>query len=311
VSGGGMNALRGIRISRGLTDLGLLSNQLPGYISLPSQSEQDYAKYLATRTLKPLRSNQLSYWQNTPEVLRELHEDWWGDAATEQTTGYDYLPKLDKLYDMLQVYELMHQGKINGYLAQGFNPLCNAAPNKAKITAAFLEAQFLVIMDPLATEPRVLAQLRANSNDVDRASSDRGVSAASTCFAEETAPGQIGTLAAVALKGANPLRRGAQRFGHHGGYFHAHARDVRQGRWRLSSDSQLDLEICANRRVPARKSSPKKFGQRPQRLGRSQGPPRSRARPASSSRASPSCATMAAHNPVADFSAARGVQPAT
>ena len=77
---------------------------------------------------------------------------WWGDAATaENNWGYDYLPKLDKLYDMLQVFELMNQGKMNGYIAQGFNPLA-AAPNKAKMTAALAKLKFLVIMDPLATE---------------------------------------------------------------------------------------------------------------------------------------------------------------
>ena len=51
-------------------------------------------------------------------------KSWWGDAATaENNWAYDYLPKLDKLYDMLQVFELMNQGKINGYICQGFNPL--------------------------------------------------------------------------------------------------------------------------------------------------------------------------------------------
>jgi len=68
VSGGGMNALRGHSNIQGLTDLGLLSNQLPGYISLPSQGEQDYAKYLATRTLKPLRPNQLRLLAEHAEV---------------------------------------------------------------------------------------------------------------------------------------------------------------------------------------------------------------------------------------------------
>src|SRR2546423_6123063 len=35
---------------------------------------------------------------------------WWGDAATvENHWGYDYLPKLDKSYDMLQTFELMNQ----------------------------------------------------------------------------------------------------------------------------------------------------------------------------------------------------------
>ena len=60
-------------------------------------------------------------------------KSWWGDAATaDNNWGYDYLPKLDKPYDMLQVFELMNQGKMNGYICQGFNPLA-AAPNKAKI----------------------------------------------------------------------------------------------------------------------------------------------------------------------------------
>jgi len=32
---------------------------------------------------------------------------------------------------MLQVFELMNQGKMNGYIAQGFNPLA-AAPHKRR-----------------------------------------------------------------------------------------------------------------------------------------------------------------------------------
>jgi formate dehydrogenase major subunit len=31
---------------------------------------------------------------------------------------------------MLQAFELMNQGKMNGYICQGFNPLASA-PNKA------------------------------------------------------------------------------------------------------------------------------------------------------------------------------------
>jgi formate dehydrogenase major subunit len=186
VSGGGMNALRGHSNIQGLTDLGLLSNQLPGYISLPSQGEQDYAKYLAARTLKPLRPNQLSYWQYTPRFFVSFMKTWWGDAATAQNNwAYDYLPKLDKLYDMLQVYELMYQGKINGYLAQGFNPLA-AAPNKAKITAAFSKLKFLVIMDPLATETSEFWRNYGELNDVDSSKIQTEVfRLPTTCFAEE------------------------------------------------------------------------------------------------------------------------------
>jgi len=41
VAGGGLNALRGHSNIQGLTDLGLLSNSLPGYLSLPTDKEQD------------------------------------------------------------------------------------------------------------------------------------------------------------------------------------------------------------------------------------------------------------------------------
>src|SRR5438046_7688728 len=39
--GGGMNALRGHSNIQGLTDLGLLSEALPGYLSLPKEAETD------------------------------------------------------------------------------------------------------------------------------------------------------------------------------------------------------------------------------------------------------------------------------
>jgi formate dehydrogenase major subunit len=186
ISGGGMNALRGHSNIQGLTDLGLLSNQLPGYIALPSDAEQDYDKFMAARALKPLRPNQLSYWQNTPKFFASFMKAWWGDAATAQNNwAYDYLPKIDKLYDMLQVFELMHQGKMNGYLAQGFNPLA-AAPNKAKLTAALSKLKFLVIMDPLATETSEFWRNYGELNDVDSSKIQTEVfRLPTTCFAEE------------------------------------------------------------------------------------------------------------------------------
>src|SRR5258708_14708242 len=73
------------------------------------------------------------------------------NQPADNNFGYDYLPKLDKSYDMLQVFELMNQGKMNGYIAQGFNPLA-AAPHKAKMTTAFSRLKWLVIMEPLATQ---------------------------------------------------------------------------------------------------------------------------------------------------------------
>ncbi len=186
VSGGGMNALRGHSNIQGLTDLGLLSDLLPGYMNLPREKEQDYEQYVAARTLKPLRPNQMSYWQNFPRFFVSLMKAWWGDAATaDNHWGFGYLPKVDRSYDMLQVYELMHQGKINGYLAQGFNPLA-AAPNKAKMTAALSKLKFLVIMDPLVTETSEFWRNYGELNDVDPSAIQTEVFRLPTsCFAEE------------------------------------------------------------------------------------------------------------------------------
>jgi formate dehydrogenase major subunit len=186
VSGGGMNALRGHSNIQGLTDLGLLSDLLPGYITLPHEKEQDYEKYAAARAFKPLRPNQTSYWQNFPKFFVSLQKAWWGDAASaENHWAYDYLPKLDKPYDMLQAYDLMDQGKMNGYLAQGFNPLA-AAPNKAKMTAALSKLKFLVIMDPLTTETSEFWRNYGAHNDVDPSKIQTEVIRLPvTCFAEE------------------------------------------------------------------------------------------------------------------------------
>src|SRR5699024_1022329 len=107
VSGGGMNALRGHSNIQGLTDLGLMSNLLPGYLTLPNEQEQDFDDYITKRVQLPLRPNQLSYWRHYKKFHVSLMKAWWGDAAqADNNWGYDYLPKLDKLYDMLQVFEL-------------------------------------------------------------------------------------------------------------------------------------------------------------------------------------------------------------
>jgi len=186
IAGGGMNALRGHSNIQGLTDLGLMSNLLTGYMTLPNESEQSYDQYIAARAFKPLRPNQLSYWQNYDKFFVSLMKAWWGDAATaENHWGYDYLPKLDKLYDMLQAFELMNQGQINGYICQGFNPLA-AAPNKAKMNAALAKLKFLVIMDPLATETSEFWRNFGEHNEVDPAQIKTEVFRLPTsCFAEE------------------------------------------------------------------------------------------------------------------------------
>jgi formate dehydrogenase major subunit len=153
IRGGGMNALRGHSNIQGLTDIGLMSNLMPGYLTLASDSEPDFATYIGKRGFKPERPNQMSYWQNYKKFFVSYQKTMFGDAAkAENDWAYHYLPKLDVPgYDMLRAFELMHQGKMNGYICQGFNPLLSA-PNRGKLTEALSKLKFLVSIDPLQTE---------------------------------------------------------------------------------------------------------------------------------------------------------------
>ncbi len=186
MAGGGINALRGHSNIQGQTDLGLLSNLLPGYMTLPGEKEADYPAYIDKRTLKPLRPGQLSYWQNYPKFHVSLMKAWFGNAATADNHWcYDWLPKLDKVYDVLQVFELMHQGKVNGYVCQGFNPIASF-PNKAKIGGALAKLKFLVTIDPLVTDTSCFWENVGDYNDVKSAEIRTEVfRLPSTCFAEE------------------------------------------------------------------------------------------------------------------------------
>lgn len=186
ISGGGMNALRGHSNIQGLTDLGLLSNTLPGYLTLPGEKETDYDAFIAKRALKPVRPKQTSYWQNYGKFHVSLMKSWYGAAATKDNNwAFDYLPKLDKLHDVLQVFEDMHNGHINGYFAQGFNPLASF-PNKKKIGESLAKLKFLVTIDPLATETAEFWKNHEHFNEVDTASIQTTVfRLPSSCFAEE------------------------------------------------------------------------------------------------------------------------------
>jgi formate dehydrogenase major subunit len=181
-----MNALRGHSNIQGLTDLGLMTQLLPGYLNLPVDGEQTWDQFVAARALKPLRPNQLSYYQNADKFLVSLMKTWWGDAATaDNHWAFDYLPKLDKFYDMMQAFELMNQGKMTGFICQGFNPLA-ASPGKYKQNLGLANLKFLVIMDPLATETSEFWRNYGEHNDVDSSKIQTEVFRLPTnCFAEE------------------------------------------------------------------------------------------------------------------------------
>ncbi len=89
------------------------------------------------------------------------------------------------MYDTLQMMELIREGKMHGFVCQGFNALA-AFPDKTKNAAALARLKYLVVIDPLEGETANFWKNFGEDNDVDPATIQTEVfQLPSTCFAEE------------------------------------------------------------------------------------------------------------------------------
>lgn len=186
MAGGGINALRGHSNVQGITDLNLLSTSLPGYMALPQDKHATFKDYIEARTPKPLRPGQMNFGQNFSKWFVSLQKAWYGKAATQENDFcYDWLPKWDKGYDVLHMFELMYQGKMNGLVCQGWNPLASVA-NKRKVGDALAKLKFMVVIDPLETDTSEFWKNYGELNDVDSSKIQTEVfRLPTTCFAED------------------------------------------------------------------------------------------------------------------------------
>ncbi len=186
MAGGGVNALRGHSNVQGTTDIGLLSQSLPGYLTLPSEKHTSLESYLAASTPKSMLPGQVNYWSNYPKFFVSLMKSFYGDKAQKDNDwGYDWLPKWDQPYDWMNYIERMEQGLVGGFICQGVNVLASS-PNRNKTARALAKLKFLVVMDPLATETASFWENHGEFNDVDTASIQTEVfRLPSSCFAEE------------------------------------------------------------------------------------------------------------------------------
>lgn len=170
VPGGGINALRGHSNVQGITDFGLLSASTPGYLAMPIDSEPTLESHLAKRQFKPIQANQTSYWQNYRKFYVSLLKSMYGDKATKDNDfGYAWLPKVDVAYDILRMFEEMHQGKVNVFICQGFNPLMSVSYKKKNV-AALSKLKLLVSIDPIETDTARFWENHGEFNDVNTAS---------------------------------------------------------------------------------------------------------------------------------------------
>ncbi len=149
IPGGGLNALRGEPNVQGATDMGMLVNELPGYLKWPNDSARSsLRKWLEGETYSD------GYYTNKPKFLVSFLKEWFGDAATiENDYGYDWLPKVPSSPDftIMSTFELMDQGIIKGYFNWGMNP-CHSAPNASFVRKSMAKLDWLVVADQVITE---------------------------------------------------------------------------------------------------------------------------------------------------------------
>ncbi len=163
IAGGGIGALRGTSNVQGSTDMGLLSNMLPGYLDVPLEGDTSISAYL-DRCGKSLNAAvvpvglaadaSVNWWANADKYVVSLLKAWYGKAATKDNDfAFANLPKCKPgvNYSHLGLFEAMGRGTIRGMWVWGQNPAA-AGPNSNGEREALGNLDWLVIADIWANE---------------------------------------------------------------------------------------------------------------------------------------------------------------
>src|SRR3989454_249200 len=149
-AGGGVNALRGHSNIQGATDMAGVFDILPGYLKVPIPTDVDFKTYLertTPKTVKPAEWDSFNYWSNTPKFAVSLLKAMYGDAANKENDfAFHYLPKIDRNYSWVNIWNDMYEGKIKGIFAFGMNGVA-IGPNTHKNIEALKKADWLVVCD--------------------------------------------------------------------------------------------------------------------------------------------------------------------
>jgi len=149
-AGGGVNALRGHSNIQGATDLAGVFDILPGYLKMPNPADTDLAAYLKRITpaaAKPDPWDSFNYWSNTPKFAVSFLKAMYGSAATKETDwAFHYLPKIDRNYSWVNIWNDMYEGKVKGMFAFGMNGVM-IGPDSQKNIDALKKADWLVVCE--------------------------------------------------------------------------------------------------------------------------------------------------------------------
>jgi formate dehydrogenase major subunit len=147
-AGGGVNALRGHSNIQGATDMAGVFDILPGYLKMPAPDDVDFATYLKRTTptaSKPSGWDSYNYWSNTPKFAVSFMKALYGDAAKKENDwAFHYLPKIDRKYSWVEIWDDMYNGRVKGMFAFGMNGV-QIGPNSRKNIDALKKADWLVV----------------------------------------------------------------------------------------------------------------------------------------------------------------------
>jgi formate dehydrogenase major subunit len=147
-AGGGVNALRGHSNIQGATDMGGLFDALPGYLKMPNPNDTSLAAYLERVTPKPSKPApwaSFNYWSNMSKFVVSLLKAMYGEHATKENDfAFHYLPKIDRNYGWVSIWDNMYQGHIKGMIAFGMNGV-QIGPDSTKNIEALKKLDWLVV----------------------------------------------------------------------------------------------------------------------------------------------------------------------
>jgi formate dehydrogenase major subunit len=147
-AGGGVNALRGHSNIQGATDMAGIFDNLPGYLKVPTPADDNFDAWMKRITptqAKPEAWQSFNYWSNTPKFAVSLLKAFYGDAATKQNGwAFDYLPKVDRNFSWVQLWDNMYNGIVKGLFAFGMNGVA-IGPDSNKNIDALKKADWLVV----------------------------------------------------------------------------------------------------------------------------------------------------------------------
>lgn len=155
IAGGGINALRGESNVQGSSDMGLLTNVIPGYMSAPSAKDHPTLKdYLDKETPKT------GFQTNKPKWLISMLKAWYGQKAVKENDFcFDYLPKAGKGfkgsgYTMVSIFEAARAGEMDGIIFFGSNMLVGCSDTNT-VGAGLDKLKWMAAFDLWETETSV------------------------------------------------------------------------------------------------------------------------------------------------------------